>query len=328
MDLPKDLQKQVDEADEIYRQVYGDAEQVGDKPDEPETPPEGTPDTPIAEQVVEPEVKPPDTDSIWQQKLDDVQRQLEAVQHKYDTLKGKEYAEVPRLNAELSQALARIAALEADQKTKAPPEEVDESEQRLNEEFPELAKLFTDVLANKLKPYQEQIAKMTPKITGVEEKATRLERVAVETAEDSYLKQLDDLTPGWREAKDEPGFMDFLKEDIYGVTRYELAKRADSQLNAQATAKVYLEYMEKTGRSPKKPDEVKPVPASDPREEFLAPPASRGAETPTPKKDSITRQEIAQFRDDMSRGKYRDRPQAMEAMMAKIDKAISAGLVT
>ena len=298
--LPKAVQKQVDEAELIFKELY--KEEQEDK-EESLVPEDGTPaeSPPAPEKAAKPK------------KADDGD-----FEHKFSVLKGKYDAEVPRLHRQLrdadqakSRMSDRISQLESEVRrlNEAPPKapepplsqaEIDEFGPDLIDIIRRVAKAETGVvLDEQLKPVKESLK---------QEKET-VAKSHTDVAESDRRQMLSDLAvavPEWEKQNEDTKFLDWLDlEDPYtGQARTELLADAYMKADAPRLIAIFKGFQKENAVVTTKDEPSPETPAKDakkpeqPLEDLVAPGSpktgSAGAQNESGKK-VWTQKEITEF---------------------------------
>jgi hypothetical protein len=340
--MPKQIEDAAREADELHRKMYPDqypdekTDDTSDKSDDDNTPTDDGKTDDGDSQKAPDEGTPPDA----QQKsgADDGQKKPdeEDWKQKYHVLKGKYDAEVPRLHADVSALRQVVTDLQTqikevvekkDDSQKKTDDTDDETLNFVSREYPEIYAAIEKLVEKKSgKGKQEDEAKLVKRIEAVE-------RVAVDTAEDRFFRDLTEVSPEWRTHKDDPRFMEWLQSEdpLTGYSRFSLAQQAQNALDGKRVGKFYQAFVkEVVGTKPAENGNGEKKEDKKDMSKFVAPPSS-GGKGQTGKAGSddntITTSDIKKFYDDAQKGRYRGRDEEYRKMEAKIDRAVSEGKV-
>lgn len=269
-------------------------------------------DKPPEEKKDEPEVKLPETVS---------KTEYDALQHKFDVLKGKYDAEVPRFAFDLAEANKRLEKLEKEKPEEKPkPEPKDDTLKKFKEEYPEVYEGTSSLVDTMIKEKLSKVDKIEEKIGKVEEKT---EKVKVESDRGLYLGKLDadqDVGRNWRTINEDPEFKKWIQEEVPyagGLKRYDFLMDSWNKMEPDNTLKFFKDFNALSKAAPKK-DEKKV------KDDDLHPPkGQKGAdnrksdETPT-----VTMEEWKKFTRDVIDGKWKGR----EADADKEEQRLIKGL--
>ena len=356
MGLPKEVKKQADKANDILKKILADQDQP---PAEPQpTPPVNTP--PIVAPVeptppppIEPVTAPPVVATpapappepvVPPQTTPPTCAECSKWEHKFSVLQGKYDKEVPRFTY-------RIAFLE---------NQIDDLKRQLDarnaEPVPPVASApgvavvgsgtsIADMLKNstdeKIKSYRENFPDVfefvisavdmaaQKAVTETENRLRAVEQKSLKAAQDEFIAIMNKEVPDWQEiCQKDPNWIQWLSQpDRYSSrNRLDLLKEASAGFNAKAIVNMLKDFKTETGSAQPLPQ---PIPQTPPQQPvFVAPPSGPAQPPPaTPQAEFIARSFIDQFYQDVVRGKYKGRAKEKEAIQAKIDRAISKGLI-
>lgn len=325
MVLPKALQDQEAEADQMYDALYNQEGKPEEAPpdtvEEPVEAAEQEPTEPV-EEVPEEEVAPVAEEDPAQ---DDTNWKAlaEEFQHKYEVLQGKYNAEVPRLHQDIGALRAQVDAIAAGRKDVGATAAADDAEDiqvsKLEEEYGEefvadINKMITGALGPILDPLKNQVSSVAS--------------VTAASAQDKYFGNLDALVPDWKTIKDQPGFGDYLNQadPFTGMPRLRLAQAAEASLDPHRVAAFYNAYKadagigvagKKTSAQAKKAAALTPGGSASPK---------RAADALADDNNKyVSAKEMDDFAEAAKQGKLSEKAEA--AMQKKIDYAIANGLV-
>lgn len=267
---PKEIAEQADMAEALHAQLF---------PVTPDTPPE--PDPVIEEPVVEP--------------VD------ESFKTKYETLKGKYDAEVPRLAQELREFKETYINNQLAQLKQQEPQPEPEPENpvlaAMRAEYgDEFIEQLSTLIQLQTKPLVQEYTK--PLV----EQAHSLEEIQTTLARADFEKHLDTTAKGWREAyESDPKFGEFLTQpDPTGLYTYgDLLKVYSENWDKQKMSTLFNLYLNQN-----KVPEV--APQQNPAREALVAP-SRTPSNPTPNVNDAkiwSIAEVEEFKRNDREGKY------------------------
>jgi hypothetical protein len=298
--LPAAVQKQVDEADAIIKQM----QEVEDAPAPEETPKEEDPrDVPqdvidaAGEETPEPAPAPERTD--WKQK--------------FHVLQGKYNAEVPRLHAELKEAKqdtnglkdqlntlqATVASLQELQKKPPEPPKPLVTEEEVEQFGPDLIDLIGRVakqelgveLDDKLKPVKASVKQ-------VEGKVAQTETSVAQSAREQLYDRLDDAVSDWSQINKSEPFLKWLaqEDDFTGQVRGNLLRAAFDRNDADRVVKFFKSFqkehvVETTDPSADAPDTARAEESAGKSEQEPQQPLDELVAPGTPKTGSTGAQE-------------------------------------
>lgn len=368
MPTPSQVDKIAKEADDLHRQLYPD--QYGDPvpPDSEESsdpnaaptetvppveppppaepvsaaPPEGTPPdegTPAPEPPPgeEPPATPPPTPDPFESK--------------YNVLKGKYDAEVPRLAAEVAALKTQILNRQVPSPPvqQAPPQtppapaktltidEIVSGDSTLKEQLASFQEDYPDV-ANLLVKLTEKAAAITSQkvndaVNAVNSQVQSVQEFQAVSRTQGFWDVVNRDLPQWETIRDDPGFAVWLAEQdpFAGVARGALLQDALQRLDAPRVLKFYTGYSAGSSAPPQPSPTPNPTPPPTvPGAALVAPPSgTRAAPTPSAPNNipPITKAYIQQVYTDAARGAYEGREKEFNAIEARINRAVSKGEV-
>lgn len=219
MSVPPQVQHQMDQAQALHSDLYGAKETPA--------PAENTPD-PVAEAPIDAAPEPTVTPEAPVTQVSD------DFKHKYDVLRGKFDAEVPRLHAQLKERDAlmqqmseRLAALE-----KSPEPEkkeslvtekdvedfgtdlVDMARRAAREEFRQESKTLIAAIDQRFNVFQQHLGTMQAKV--------------VESEADTFWNRVMSVVPDWKAVDENPQWIEFLDSRIPGTKKTRRQEAADA----------------------------------------------------------------------------------------------------
>lgn len=325
--LPAAVQKQIERANEIARQVYGDASNEAAKPNEAAQEPEKAEATPPEQQASTPQPAPTQD---WEQK--------------YRVLQGKYNSEIPRLQDQIRTQSTQIRTLQ-DQITSTQALLTTVNERR-NEEpvVTKSSKKFVkdeeiEVFGSDLYDFiqraakesvlpevearvQTQLQPVTQKVDQVASSAQAAAQFAARTSEQKVFDLLSEHIPNWSSINEDENFLDWLDlADPYsGQKRGELLTAAFKRHDGPRVLAFFKGYLNEntaagsTGSAP-------PAQAQKKLENLVAPGAPKAGAASAQEgagKRIWTSAEIKQFFHDLQRGKYKTRPEYAKKLEADI----------
>jgi len=327
MALPKAIQRQVEQADELVAQMNGDKTgeiQEAQQPpaNDPETEPQNLQPEPPAEPQQNISQEPPAAPKVVPE---------DVWERKYLTLKGMYDAEVPRLHADLREMKAQMQQLmadkaEAEAKAARQPEPQKPliTEQDREAFGPDLIDLIERAAESKISNYSQREVELVAEIKKLKEELGSVSERQVVSDKDRFLMHLGQLTPDWEALNTDPGFLDWLQQvdPVYGAPRQAALTSAYNVLDADRVSKIFNTYKQTVA-----PVASPTTPKPDLQRQ-VAPTRSRST-TPPPANAAnqriYTQQEIAQFYDDWRRG-FIDNDEAAR-MEKEINAAVTQGRI-
>lgn len=279
---------------------------------------------------VTPEPKPERTD--WKQK--------------YNVLKGKYDAEVPRLSQDLRDASSRISKLEEQLTTLAVPAAQATPEpvrtEFTPEEIADYGEDLLEVIGRKARSIVE--SEYIPRIDSLTTEVTTLQSQLGETGQrvakqetNEVFAQLDREVKDWRKINTDPDFHEWLDQvdPFSGETRKDLLLRAFERKNAHQVKLFFDKYVQENAAVVPPTADVTPsgqggtTTSTLDLGNYIEPGQPRsGGDSGAPKDKRIwTSQEIGAFYSDVQKGRYKNRPDDKMRIEADIISATSEGRV-
>ena len=327
------MSKQTDEAaleaDRIHREMYPKQYEDLDSPDKDQEENEDTPVSSDSEKTDEQSAPLEKDETPATEERAPEPKQEDDWKQKYSVLKGKYDSEVPRLHSDLS-ALRQVVNDLQTQVTSSVKKQEQKDEKPSNEALDFVEREYPDIYKAMVSMLDKRQDSVRPDDTELRHRIEAVERVAVESAEDRFYRDLDAGMSDWRVHKEDPRFLEWLNEEdsLTGLSRLQLAQQAQQALDGKRVAKFYKGFVKDlAGHAPttttvttSKKDITK----------FVAPPASGsgGAAGKTGTDQNILKtSDIKRFYDDANKGRYRGREAEFSKMEAKIDRAVADGNV-
>ena len=243
--LPEAIRRQVEEAEALERELYGESTPETGNTD-PETPPVEPAETPEpvavapAEQPAPP--APKDDEETYQQRY-------RVLQAKYDAEVPRLHAQVREANAQIQTVLAEIAQIKAAPPPVAPePAKPDNDAEVFGEDLIEAVDRRAEAKARKL--VDEQLLQMRQYIAKLEEQLGTVNQQVTVSSQDRFLSQLAARVPDYESLNTDQGFLAWLAEadPVYGIQRQVALNAAAENLDAERAANIFSAYKTLTGK--------------------------------------------------------------------------------
>lgn len=242
--LPESIRRQIEEAEALEKQLYGQAPEEGNT--------EPVDDAPQDEDVQavseEPEAQP-----VEPQPQDDEEDKF---RRRYEVLKGKYDAEVPRLshqvrelNENLQRAMQEIEMLrQAPQAPQKVEEKPDNDAEVFGEDLVEAVDRRAEKKARAL--VAEQTAELKQYIEQLEARLGNVNQQVAVSAQDRFYSRLGQLVPDYEAVNGDEGFLNWLGQvdPVYGVPRQAALDAAAQAMDADRVANVFMAYKSLTGK--------------------------------------------------------------------------------
>lgn len=311
--LPKAIQQQVEEAEQMMASMTNGAPAPdADTRNEAQTPEHVSAEPKVEVSQATPAPAPQEP-SPWE--------------NKYNVLRGKYDAEVPRLHDQIrelrqahQQMMAEVERLKT-QSAEQPSLVTDADREAFGEDLVSLAER---VAKQNLKPLQDKLAKLEAENASLHQSMARTEQEVQITSQDAYRNKLTALVPNWEAVNQDHGFLVWLgqTDPVFGVQRQEGLNRAYSNLDAHATAAIFNAYMQTVAPA------AKPKSPKDELQSQVAPTRSRSVAAPVTDEWSSkiwTGREIEHFYNEQRRGAYTLAD--ADRISNEIDRAVAEGRV-
>lgn len=239
--LPPSVQRQLDEAAVLEAQLYGPAptpEVVNTDAPQPAETPQPTPAEPAP--VEQPAPQPEE----------------ETFRQRYNVLQHKYNAEVPRLHAQLREAVANITQLTAEvqrlqqataqQPTSVPQDE--EDAERFGEDLMAAIDRRATALAQQM--LQSRDGEITQYIRSLEAKLENVGERVVQTDQERFYAALAQRVPQWESINGNQAWLAWLSEvdPVYGQPRQAALDAAANALDANRVAAIFNAFNELTSK--------------------------------------------------------------------------------
>lgn len=258
-----------------------------------------------------------------EEEVDDVE-DLKKYKARYQSLKGKYDAEVPRLHKEIQEfketVFERLGNFQKEV-TKEPEKPTPEQE-KLSKFKEEYGDDFVEALKELIKTETDPFVKENLK--AVETKVASVEETQIKVAQENFKNYLDDQVKGdWRVLWEKPPqkFLDFLtKADPSGLYTYgDLVQHYNDSWDADKLSKVFNIYFEESTST--KPTKVKEV-VSKEKEALIAPSKTNTHTSPDTEDKRIWTQDMIEEFQRLDRQKKYS-PEESKAMWDDLLAAVS-----
>ncbi len=256
MALPKQVQKQSEEVQALYKELNDDSKEAqavsAEATEEvPVKQPEQEPSDSVVEQATESEANE-------QTASDD--KVEEDWQQKYKSLQGMYNADVPRLNAQNRELADRVSSLEqllsTTQQTPPPPE-LATVEKLLTEDD---IKEYGDSIDIMRKAAREEVSQANARVAHLESQIRQLQEVVPkvqqvqhhqqQTSEQAFWSKIANDVPNWDEINKNPDFQSWLLEidPLTGIARQTYLEDAQRQLDANRAVNFFRTWEQANGK--------------------------------------------------------------------------------
>lgn len=304
--LPKQIQDEVDRAEQIEREIEAmlnppadpDAEKTDLEVPEGETPPTG-------EAPAEPAPEAP-SEETWQAR--------------YNALQGKYNAEVPRYAQQLREANQYIQQLQEQlSQARQAPAEVQTPD--LDADYKEAADLFGEDLVKFTRKMAQ--AEADRRIAELKQSQQQVEQRIAHSENERFFAQVDAAVPGWRDIDNDPAWLGWLQEydPLLGAPRQAALEQAAATHDVSRVAHLFTAYLS-TRRQPAAPAASQPSRA---QLEQVTPRSGATPSAPVPQARIYTEADIQRLLDPRYLNRLpRDQQMAIER---DIDQALAEGRI-
>lgn len=340
--LPPAIQKQVDAAEALEKQIAGQTAQAPvEQPPAPPSDAPATPPAPIAEPPVpsappappSSDTPPPALETTKPQEPPAKKDDENTWERRYKTLQGMHNHNVADLKARLQQKDQSIASLtqriEALEKAPATAPAPQSFDQKDVETFGEdMLTMVNRVVAAQL---AQTGAQVNSHVADMDQRVQATAQEAAKTAQDLFLERLAVRVPDFRVVNEDEGFLEWLGEPdaIYGVPRQAALDNAASARDVDRVARIFETYKQLSNLAA----QGAPAQSTTPKEDAslqkqIAPragPSNTAPTAPSPRVYAVG--EIEKFYSDLARGRWVGREKEAQAEEAAINAAIAEGRV-
>lgn len=258
-------------------------------------------------------------------------------EQKYKSLQGMYNSQVPKLQSELKLATQQLEELRKAVEAKATEGSASPSKYVTDHDLETFDEDTIDLIRRAAREEAEGqflplIQKLQAQIqslqTTVVPKVTRIEHDTTVSKTDRFMRELDGIVPQWRTLNNYEPFLQWLDEPdpLTGKPRQMFLDEAVAEADSGRAGRFFLAFMEATNQTVPTQKQPSASNVSQSLESMVVP--GRGREAPLPnEKPTITRQYIADFYNDVSRGVYRNRASEKAKIEAEIFAAKREGRV-
>ena len=335
MALPKQVQKQSEEVQELYKEL--NTETTETQADTAKV---------SEEQVVEPieqqpsdsvEEQAPKSEASEQSKSDTQVK--ENWEQKYKSLQGMYNADVPRLNTQNRDLTARVEQLEKLLSEVPPKVETSEPEPVASLITEDDLAAYGDSIDVMRKAAREELTKANSKVAQLEAQIAQLQGVLPQvqqvqaqqkkSSEQIFWDTISSKVPHWNDINTNPDFQSWLLEidPLTGVSRETYLEDAQRSLDAHRVVNFFTTWEQATG----KPSTAQPTrKAQDSSlQKQVSPGRSRSnGASPSGEPPTYSPKDITKFFSDVRQGKYKGRDDERGRIERDIFAAQAEGRIT
>jgi Asp-tRNA(Asn)/Glu-tRNA(Gln) amidotransferase C subunit len=314
MSIPKQVQKQSEEVQELYKQINGTTEETQAAPAE------------VSNDVTVNNVEEPTTsDSVMEQApQSEPKEQMESGdqepkqadwQQKYKSLQGMYNADVPRLTSENRDLNSRVSQLEnllstvdnaATQQSSAPSEKLitEDDEKEYGESIAVMRKAAREEVSQEIAQLRQQLGQIQSVVPQVHQVQAQQNK----SNEQTFWNAIASEVPNWNDTNNDPDFQSWLLEidPLTGINRQTYLEDAQRNLDANRVVSFFRTWEGANGRT--NTAQVDRSIQQSQLQKQVAPGRSRNngvkasGQSPT-----YTNSDIKDFFTDIRKGKYKGR---------------------
>lgn len=314
MSIPKQVQKQSEEVQELYKQINGTTEEA--QANAEATPVEAVNDVsePTTSDSVEEQA--PQFDPQEQVESSDQEPKQDDWQQKYKSLQGMYNADVPRLNAENRDLSSRVSQLEGLLSTMQEPTQqspavvekliTDDDVKEYGDSISVMRKAAREEVAQEIAQLRQQIGQLQGVLPQVQQVQTQQKK----SAEQTFWSTIANEVPNWNDTNNDPDFQSWLLaiDPLTGINRQTYLEDAQKQLDANRVVSFFRTWEGETGKT--STAQVDRSAQQSQLQKQVAPGRSRnnGAK-PSGQSRTYTQDDIKDFYTDIRKGKFKGRDQ-------------------
>ena len=334
MSIPKQVQKQSEEVQELYKQINGETEEA-------QATAEAAP-----EEAVNNVAEPTTSDSVEEQaaKSDaeehstaDTEELKDTWEQKYKTLQGMYNKEVPRLSSENRELGSRVSQLESllgDLKKQQTPVQEAPVEKLITEDD---VKEYGDSIDVMRRAAKEEVAGQLGRVAQLEKEIAELKGVVPQvqqvkqqqktTSEKQFWDVLNREVPNWNEINSNPDFQSWLLEvdPLTGISRQTYLEDAQRKQDAGRVINFFNTFAKVSGVDNSARD--KSATQSAELQKQVAPKRGRAGQPVNNDAKTYSPKDIEKFFTDVRKGKYKGREDERARMERDIFAAQQEGRI-
>jgi len=312
MSIPKQVQKQSEEVQELYKQINGE-------PEEAQATAEAAPEEAV-NNVAEPttsdsvEEQAPQSEPQEQTESGDQEPKQDDWQQKYRSLQGMYNADVPRLNAENRDLSSRVSQLEGLLSTMQEPAQQTpvQSEKLITDDD---VKEYGDSIAVMRKAAREEVAQeiaqlrqQVGQLQGVLPQVQQVQAQQKKSGEQTFWSTIASEVPNWSDINNDPDFQSWLLaiDPLTGISRQTYLEDAQKNLDSSRVVNFFRTWEGETGKT--NTAQVDRTAQQSQLQKQVAPGRSRNNGVKASGQNrTYTPNDIQEFYADVRKGKYKGR---------------------
>ena len=312
MSIPKQVQKQSEEVQELYKQINGETEEA-------QATAEAAPEEAV-NNVAEPttsdsvEEQAPQSEPREQAESGDQEPKQDDWQQKYRSLQGMYNADVPRLNAENRDLAARVSQLEGllsnmnepAQQTPVQSEKLitDDDVKEYGDSIAVMRKAAREEVSQEIAQLKQQLGQLQ----GVLPQVQQVQAQQKKSGEQTFWSTIASEVPNWSDINNDPDFQSWLLEidPLTGISRQTYLEDAQKNLDANRGVTFFRTWEGATGKT--NTAQVDRTTQQSQLQKQVAPGRSRNNGVKASGQNrTYTPNDIQEFYPDVRKGKYKGR---------------------
>ena len=312
MSIPKQVQKQSEEVQELYKQINGETEEA-------QATAEAAPEEAV-NNVAEPttsdsvEEQAPQSEPQEQAESGDQEPKQNDWQQKYRSLQGRYNADVPRLNAENRDLAARVSQLEGllsnmnepAQQTPVQSEKLitDDDVKEYGDSIAVMRKAAREEVSQEIAQLKQQLGQLQ----GVLPQVQQVQAQQKKSGEQTFWNTIASEVPNWSDINNDPDFQSWLLEidPLTGISRQTYLEDAQKNLDANRVVTFFRTWEGATGKT--NTAQVDRTTQQSQLQKQVAPGRSRNNGVKASGQNrTYTPNDIQEFYSDVRKGKYKGR---------------------
>ena len=332
MGIPKQVQKQSEEVQELYKELNSETETAQvEKTEATEVPVE----QPIEQPSNSVEDQAPKSET--QEQVESDAQPKESWEQKYKTLQGMYNADVPRLNAKNREVSARVSQLEQllstmQQSTK--PEEPVSTDPLITDadmkEYGDSIDVMRRAAREEVNTANGRIAQLEKTIQQLQGFVPQVQQVQAQqqaSSEQAFWSGLSNEVPNWQDINDNADFQSWLLsiDPLTGISRQTYLEDAQKNLDTRRVASFFAAWEKEFG-TPETARENRSNSNSQ-LEKQVAPGRGRSGKPASQESKNYSPADIQKFFDDVRKGKFKGREEERGRMERDIFSAQREGRI-
>ena len=312
MSIPKQVQKQSEEVQELYKQINGETEEA-------QATAEAAPEEAV-NNVAEPttsdsvEEQAPQSEPREQAESGDQEPKQDDWQQKYRSLQGMYNADVPRLNAENRDLASRVSQLEGllssmnepAQQTPVQSEKLitDDDVKEYGDSIAVMRKAAREEVSQEIAQLKQQLGQLQ----GVLPQVQQVQAQQKKSGEQTFWNTIASEVPNWSDINNDPDFQSWLLEidPLTGISRQTYLEDAQKNLDANRVVTFFRTWEGATGKT--NTAQVDRTAQQSQLQKQVAPGRSRNNGVKASGQNrTYTPNDIQEFYSDVRKGKYKGR---------------------